>query len=303
MKEKISRREFLRIAAIGGLSLPGLSLLGGTKLSPAARELIKNVGVQLYTVRDILAKSPETTLKVIADIGYKQLEAIGVDILEKHGDYIHKLGLKVASAHVPYQAILDEQKSPMSFQEIVKIAAKHGLSYLVFPYVPDSYRGGADVYRKLATKLNAAGSTARNSGITFCYHNHAFDFKPIGNTTPLQIILSNTDPILLKLETDVFWVSVAGVDPVTFIKEHKNRVELLHLKDKKAGLKRYYNENVPHDAFKALGKGTLDFKAIIETGADVGVTHCYVEQDYTPGNPLISLRESYQYLQKMLDEG
>jgi len=123
----------------------------------------------------------------------------------------------------------------------------------------------------------------------------------MGGTTPLQIILNNTDPILLKLEVDVFWVSVAGHDPVEFIKEHKNRVELLHLKDKKSDLKTRYNEDVPHKAFKALGKGSLDFKSILETGADVGVSHSYVEQDFTPANPLISLRESYRYLQKLMD--
>ena len=299
MKEKISRKEFLKMAAIGGLSLPGMSFLKSTSLSPGAKALIENVGVQLYTVRDILAKSPEATLKVIAEIGYKQLETVGVDILQKHGQYIRDLGMTVSSAHIPFESILDEKKSPMSFQEIVKIAHEHGLSYLVFPYVPDSSRGGVKAFQELAMKLNSAGSTARNAGITFCYHNHAFDFQPIGHTTPIQIILENTDPILLKLETDVFWVSVAGVDPVDFIRKHKNRVELLHLKDKKAGLRRRYNENVPHNAFKALGKGTLDFRAIIETGADIGVRHCYVEQDYTPGNPLISLRESYRYLQSL----
>ncbi len=299
MKDGISRKDFLRIAAIGGLAMPGMSFLRSSSLSAGAKELIENIGVQLYTVRDILEKNPEATLKVIADIGYKQVETVGVDILEKHGDYIKKLGLTVKSAHIPYQSILDAQKSPMSFSEIVRTAEKHGLKYLVFPYVPNSARGGLDVFRKLATKLNAAGSTVRNAGMTFCYHNHAFDFQPIGGSTPLQEMLDNTDPILLKLETDVFWVSVAGHDPVEFIKKHANRVELLHLKDKEAGLKKRYNEDVPHDAFKALGKGSLDFKAIIEAGAGVGVSNCFVEQDYTPGNPLVSLRDSYQYLQKL----
>ena len=99
---------------------------------------------------------------------------------------------------------------------------------------------------------------------------------------------------------DVFWVSTAGVDPVKWLHQNAGRVELLHLKDRKRGAPRAFDvESVSDDTFREVGNGELDFRAILRSASDVGVKHYFVEQDQTPGDPLVSLRQSFEYLSKL----
>jgi sugar phosphate isomerase/epimerase len=121
----------------------------------------------------------------------------------------------------------------------------------------------------------------------------------MNGTTPFQILLSETEKNLVSLELDVFWVSVAGHDPVQVIKHHSGRIALVHLKDKPKDFPVQYNEHVPADAFKEIGRGSLDFPAVLRAATDEGVKHFFVEQDQTPGNPLDSLKMSYDYLHKL----
>ena len=116
---------------------------------------------------------------------------------------------------------------------------------------------------------------------------------------PSDTMFADTDPKLVQLETDVFWLSVAGVDPVKFLKDHAGRVALVHLKDKDPAQAKQYNEGVPHGTFREVGSGNLDFKAILNTAHDIGVKHYFVEQDWTPGDPLVSLKKSYDYLRSL----
>jgi sugar phosphate isomerase/epimerase len=135
--------------------------------------------------------------------------------------------------------------------------------------------------------------------LTFCYHNHAFEFGGAQGERPIDIFHERLDKKLVFFEVDVFWISVAGGDPVQMLKEHEGRVPLLHLKDKAAGTPVQYNENVPPAAFKEVGSGSLDFPAILKTAESIGVKHYFVEQDQTPGDPIDSLKKSYNYLRSV----
>jgi sugar phosphate isomerase/epimerase len=101
------------------------------------------------------------------------------------------------------------------------------------------------------------------------------------------------------LELDVFWASVAGHDPVELIKQHGDRIALVHLKDKAKDQPVQYNETVPPTAFKEVGRGSIDFPAVLRASTSAGVKHFFVEQDQTPGNPIDSLKISYDYLHKL----
>jgi len=107
------------------------------------------------------------------------------------------------------------------------------------------------------------------------------------------------DRKLVALEMDVFWVSVAGHDPVGMLQEWKGRVALLHLKDKAKGTPVQYNEGVDRTAFKEVGSGSLDFTAILKAAPAAGVKHYFVEQDQTPGDPIESLRKSYEFVSRI----
>jgi sugar phosphate isomerase/epimerase len=140
------------------------------------------------------------------------------------------------------------------------------------------------------------GAKVVQAGMKFGYHNHAFEFEGKPGERPIDIFVERFDPKIVNFQLDVFWVSVAGNDPVEWINRLKSRVISIHLKDKAASQPVVYKENVPKETFKEVGKGSLDFPAILRAAESVGVEYYLVEQDQTPGDPVDSLALSYQYL-------
>ncbi len=274
-----TRRAFLTQSA---------ALVAASGLARAARLTQSNLGVQLYTVRNILSKDPAKVLGEIRDIGYKEIEAT-LDSMHQAGDAIRSSGLKLVSIHMNLDPT-DEQLAD---------AKQQGFSYAVIPYVPEDRRGGPDVIKRLAESFQKAGERAHAHGLQLCYHNHAFEFQPMDGGTALDIILGNTDPKLVQLEMDIFWVTVGGHNPVDLLKKYSGRVPLIHLKDKAKGLPgaTQYNEHVPPDTFKEIGNGSIDIPAVLKAADRAGVKNYFVEQDQSP-DPINSLRQSYEYLKK-----
>jgi len=283
----LSRRAVLRA---GALAIP-------VSLASAAEERsLKTIGVQLYTVRDVLPKHPLEVLKEIEAIGYREVEPT---FSAEHPVWneLHQTGLKPVSEHVT--SALFEEKNEAKFGAAIAEAKQNGVRFLVYPYVAPAERAGLEGMRKLAVTLNAAGKRCKEAGLRLCYHNHAFEFQPIDGTTPFAVLLQETKPDWVGLELDVFWVAVAGHDPVELLKRHAARIQLLHLKDKAPEVKVQFSEEVPHDAFREVGHGSLNFPSILRAAAAARVEHYFVEQDQTPGDPLASLRQSYEYLSRL----
>ena len=132
------------------------------------------------------------------------------------------------------------------------------------------------------------------------YHNHAFDFAPAqGAGTLLDVLLGASDPKLVSLELDIMWARVAGFNPVDVLKKYGSRVALLHLKNVAEGTAQRFDENLPAAAFHEVGDGMIDIPPVLAAAAQAGVQHYFVEQDQTPGDPIASLRKSFEYLQKL----
>jgi len=279
-----SRRAVLRA---GALAIPASFAF------PAQEHGLKTIGVQLYTVRDVLPKRPLEVLKEIEAIGYREVETTFSPDHPIWRD-VRKAKLKAVSEHL--SPALFEEKNEAQMSSALADAKANGVRFAVYPYVAPAQRAGLEGMRKLAAVLNAAGQKCNDAGLRLCYHNHAFEFQPIDDTTPFAVLLEETKPDRVGLELDVFWVSVAGHDPVELLKRHADRIKLVHLKDKAPGIKVQYGEDVPHTAFQEVGVGTLDFKAILRAAAAANVEHYFVEQDQTPGDPLVSLRQSFDYV-------
>jgi sugar phosphate isomerase/epimerase len=286
-----SRRCFVKslVACAGANGILSAAVKEGDKLS--------SIGVQLYTVRNIILNNPGQVLKTIEEIGYREAELVWAS-MEKIWADLKKTSLKPVSIHMDSQLFNTDNKSQLD--AALHKAKEHGFEYAVYPAVPRPDRqNGADFFRRMADTLGEAGTKCRKLGMQFCYHNHAFDFRPLGSTTPLEILMTGTSPDVLALEADVFWVSVAGHNPVEFLKRYSGRVPMLHLKNKAEGMAVQFNENVPASAFREVGKGSLDVPAILRTAKSIGTKHFFVEQDQTPGDPLESLRASYGYLSQL----
>jgi sugar phosphate isomerase/epimerase len=180
-------------------------------------------------------------------------------------------------------------------------AKERGLEYLVIVYLQKAERGGLDVYKALAARLDKAGEACRKAGLTLAYHPHSFEYEPIGGVRPIDLLLRETDPRHLTLELDTFWASIAGQDPVKMLEAHKGRVPLVHLKDKAKGTAVEFDEaKVPPQAFKEIGNGEIDFTAFFRLADAAGVKYLYVEQDHCVGStPLDSLRTSYANIERL----
>jgi sugar phosphate isomerase/epimerase len=278
-----SRREFLQAAALAALS------------TGARAAQLKSIGVQLYTVRSLMPQKPAETLKAIRAIGYQEIEATWAGF-DKIYPMVKDAGLKAVSMHVE-NTLMSKTADDMS--RVADQLKGWGFQYGVHPYVPPNERGGPDVMKALADKLNTFGEKCRAVGVQAAYHNHAFESATAGDKTLFQVLIDNTDKKLVGFEVDCFWISVAGYDPAEFVKKLSGRVPLLHLKDKEKGTEQRFNESVPRTAFKEVGNGVLDWPVILRAAAAAGVQHYFVEQDQTPGDPLVSIKQSYDYLSKL----
>jgi sugar phosphate isomerase/epimerase len=276
----LSRRQFLPL-----LAAPALF----------ARKL-KTVGVQLYTLRSVLPEKPLETLKALEQMGYQEVEAVA-NGLDKIWPSLQQTSLKPVSIHIDTALFT---RTPEKLPAALEDAKNKGFRYAVCPYIAPADRGGADVIRKLGDTLNKAGEFCNKAGLRLCYHNHAFEFEPAGSDgTLLDILMKTAEPKLVSLELDIMWSQVAGVSPVEVLKRYGKRVALMHLKNVAQDVPQRFNEQVPRSAFREVGNGSIDIPAVLKAAQSAGVQHYFVEQDQTPGAPLDSLRQSYEYLRTL----
>lgn len=277
----LNRRSFLGASAASALALQAKTL--------------KTIGVQLYTLRSILPQKPLEVLRELDQIGYREAEVIGGN-LDAIWPSLKQTALKPVSIHLDTALFTTSQdKLPAALDD----ARQRGIEFAVCPYIAPKDRGGVDMIRRLAGNLNKAGEACKQNGMRLCYHNHAFEFEPAEGGTLLDILMKSADPKLVSLELDIMWSSVAGVDPVSVLRKYKGRVALLHLKNVAPDIEKRYNEAVPRTAFREVGDGVIDIRAVLQAATSTGVKHFFVEQDQTPGNPVDSVRKSFQYLAKL----
>lgn len=276
------RRDFLGLAAASALPLPGRTL--------------RTIGVQLYTVRNVIGEKPLETLQALEQIGFREAEVVAGN-MEKIWPSLQQTKLKPVSVHLDTALFTrDVDKLPAMLDNV----KQKGFAYAVCPYIAPQDRGGVEVIKKLGDTLNRAGETCRKSGLQLCYHNHAFEFEPVKEGgTLLDVLMKTADPKLVSLELDIMWSQVAGVDPVSVLNRYGKRVALMHLKNVSADTGKRYNEQVPRTAFREVGNGVIDVAAVLKAADKAGVKHYFVEQDQTPGDPIASLRQSYEYLSKL----
>ncbi|MDQ2841392.1 MAG: sugar phosphate isomerase/epimerase [Acidobacteriota bacterium] len=258
-----------------------------------------NLGVQLYTVRNVIGKDPAATLQAIQKIGYTEIEGIYAT-LDEIWPALKQTSLQPVSVHIDESIFM---KGGSELDSALANVKQRGFQYVVVPYIPVQQRGGVDMFKRLAETLNKSGERAQSHGLKLCYHNHAFEYKPLDGKTGLEMLMNDTEKSLVSLELDIFWASVAGHDPVELLKTYSGRVLLLHLKDKsRTFTNTQYNENVPHETFKEVGSGSVDIPAVLKAADTAGVQHYFVEQDQTPGDPIESLRKSFEYLETQFNK-
>jgi sugar phosphate isomerase/epimerase len=292
-----TRRRFLRNAAV---------------LLPAAMEwraawAMERVplGVQLFTVRKEAEQNLPRVLDQIHRIGYQEVETYPGVYTYSAAALRHMIvdaGLRVPSGHFNY----DDLGTRYEF------ATELGLKWMVCSMIPPAMWNSFAGFRAAAKQFNAWGKQAKEYGLRFAFHNHDYEFRPlpgqgvfaagtgVTEKTGYDVLMQETDPELVFFEVDVYWAAQAGHDPVTLMRLLGPRLRLLHLKDRAAGASISYDMNQESAHFEPVGRGTLDWKAILAEGERLGVEHYFVEQDETQGPAIDAVRESFRYLSRMV---
>ncbi|GGW83788.1 sugar phosphate isomerase/epimerase family protein [Alteromonas halophila] len=255
-----SRRHFLKLSG-------ALAAASALPFSVQAHDHSPSIGLQLYTLRDMMAISVPATLELVAAAGYNEVEFAGY--YNHTPKQIRRLlsdnGLSAPATHI----MLDDFNDGP--QKVIDHALEVGHQYVVVPYLTEAQRGTTlKAYLELAEQLDRWGSTLRQAGLTLGYHNHDFEFERRDGQLPYDVLLNNTDSNNLTMEMDLYWMEKAGQDPLAYFKQHPGRFALWHVKDMdEAG------------EFADVGTGTIDFARIFAHAGQAGVKHRFVERDHT----------------------
>ena len=288
----MKRNEFLKLS--GGLALAGLASKSGFASFTAEAGKLKNFGIQLWSVRDDLAKDPKGVLKQLASYGYKQIESFEGDkgifwgmSNTEFKSYMDELGMKIISSHC------DINKD---FEKKAADAAAIGMKYLICPYKgPLEKIKNIDEFKKFADEFNQKGEICKKNGIRFAYHNHDYSFANMNGEMGQDVMMKNTDASLVDFELDMYWVVAAGQDIETWLKKYPKRFRLCHVKDRK--------KDAPlteRDASVVVGTGSIDYPKILKTAKKQGMEYYIVEQEMWEGTTPMQAAQADAVYMKVL---
>ena len=268
----MKRNEFLKLS--GGLALAGLTSKSGFASFAGEAAKLKSFGIQLWSVRDDLAKDPKGVLKQLSSYGYKQIESFegtkgifwGMSNTEFKAE-MDKLGMKIISSHC------DINKD---FEKKAAEAAAIGMKYLICPY--KGPQKDLDAFKKFADEFNQKGEICKKNGIRFAYHNHDYSFATMNGEMGQDVMMKNTDSSLVDFELDMYWVVAAGQDIETWLKKYPKRFRLCHVKDRKKGA-----PLTDKDESVVVGTGSINYPKILKTAKKYGMEYYIVEQEKWEG--------------------
>ena len=313
----VNRRIFFKHAgayAVGTWLLPACTSQG-SKAHPSGNEATPSptttttgqplgpIGMQLYSVKDVIEGDLKGTLQKIAEVGYQEIESypgtkghyFGMEP-KAFSTMLSDMGLTLVSSHFGSgtrdgQAESWHQATLLhDFDKLVEKAAQTGQPYLTCSSLAASLRKTPDDLKRMADLFNQAGETCQQAGMQFAYHNHNFEFEKVGDTMMYDFMLENTDPELVQWEMDMYWVVAGGQDPITYLKKYPNRFPLGHVKDMD---KQDKTKNA------IIGQGSIDYVKILEVAKDAGMKHFLVEQETFTGPSLDAMQEDYAYLSEI----
>ena len=254
-------------------------------------KLNKKIGIQLYTVRNLMSKDPKGTIQKVAATGYQEIESFGYSNgkyfgmnSKEYADLLKQNHLTHPSAHYSMANLRTE------WDKAIADALVTGQKYMVIAHLDENERKTIDDYKKVAEEFTIGAAKCKKAGIQFAYHNHDFEFINMNGQHGYEILLKETDPKLVKFEMDIYWVTKANHDPLRLFDQHPGRFPLWHVKDM---------DKTEKKSFTEVGNGIINFKKIFDKAKKAGMQHFFVEQDISV-DPLASIQKSYQYIKNNL---
>lgn len=288
-----TRRTFLKQS---GLFAAAVAVAPSFACAPVAK---KAIGLQLYSLRDVIKNDIKSIISKVAAIGYKEVETFSYSA--KNGFWgldakafktlLDQYGMNSPSGHFEMGEYMSGKNTDV-LKQYIDAANILGSTYVTVPWLNDNVRKTADDYKKIAAKLNEAGTLCKASGLKIAYHNHDFEFKKFGDTTGFDILLNETDKKLVDFELDLYWAVRSAVNPLDLFNAHPKRFTMFHVKDMDKTNKALNAE---------IGQGSIDFKNILTGAKQAGVKHYFVEHEtnYKP-DVMGSVKTSFDYVNTQL---
>lgn len=241
------------------------------------------LGLQLYTVRELMAEDIGSTLELVARTGYREVEFAGYFGVppEEMRRYLLNAGLDAPAAHIGYGEFA------ANAAQVVEHALAMGHRFVVVPAVPDGERSTLDDYRRHAENFDRWAEICSNAGLRFGYHNHSFEFEEIGGQLPYDLLLSETDPERVEMELDLAWARGGNADPLAYFEAWPGRFPLVHIKDL---------DSAGNEA--DIGTGDVGFARVFAHAQEAGLEHGFVERDH-PADVAESIRKNYAAIQPL----
>lgn len=289
-----SRRNFIKQT---GLLVAGAAVIPSFACSMAPAK--HGVGLQLYSLRDIIGKDITGIIEKVAAIGYKEVETYGYSAKggfwgldsKSFSSLLKQNGLKSPSGHFNMDGFIGGKESD-ELKSYIEAANALNSEYITVPWLGENLRKTGDDYKKISAKLNEAGALCKASGLKLAYHNHDFEFKKFNGKSGFDIMLGETDKNLVDFELDLYWVARSGIDPGALFKANPKRFTMWHVKDM---------DKVNKNSNTEVGQGSIDFKSIFAEAKLAGVKHYFVEHEtnYKP-DQLGSIKASFDFVNSSL---
>src|SRR5579859_7606509 len=313
----MKRREFISSAAV----LTSTAFLSGP--SAFAAPLLKDIGIQLFSLPKLLERDFNSGILMLAKMGYREIEMYGPfpfsaqAARERWASVSQALGfsgsgyfgkpaseiktilkenkITVPSIHTDLETLRHNMSQLGEASQIV------GFNYVTLPAIPPENRKTLDDYRKIIDDFNWIGEQAKKSGLRFAYHNHGYGMAEMEGQVPLHLIIEKTDPNLVFLEMDLYWTVAGGGDPIAYLQKYPNRYKMMHVKNMKQKVRFSGDGGDPSQWIELFpymttaGEGVLDLKSIIQAAQKSGVKHFFVEQDMV-AEPEVALKKSIDYI-------
>ena len=293
-----SRRDFLKTGTAALLYGSALMRDAALNAEDKTKYLSLPLGIQLYSVRKQLPTDYEGTLKQIAALGYREVEAAGFynHSASQVKQAMQQAGLRCVSAHYSYDALNGHIDEIVEFMKVI------GSRYIICSY--PGHHGGhgptftLDEWRWNAGEFNKFGKKISTSGLKFGYHNHTMEFQKENGVVPYDELMRLTDPAYVTMEMDLGWVKVGGGNPIELLHRYGNRISMLHVKDFKPFKAPESIQNPP--TATALGQGSVDYRPILAAAAQTGhIKHCFVEQEEYNMPVMQELKIDAEYMRKL----
>ena len=250
-------------------------------------------GMVSYTFREEFKRDVPGTLDKIKALGITDMEfssLFGKTAAELR-QLLDERGMVCSSFGVSYDDLLNKT------DEVAKNAVVLGAKFVRVAWLPDRQPFTLAFAEKTAAEFNRIGKQLHEQGLTFCYHNHGYEFVPHGDGTLFDVLMAETNPQDVSFELDILWAHLPGANPAQLLEKYGSRFKLMHLKDLRRGVKGDFSGKTVVENDVALGTGQLDLPAILKAAKRAGVQHYYIE-DESP-NTATQVPQTMAYLKSL----